>query len=207
MTTICTWGKPLPEVGRAEINPDTTGVFRDQWGEVWVDLSFTPREPTDQEYNVIVPQFVQEFAIEHPEIEVRYVEAMRGSPHQMRIQFISHTNPITFAMAAAFLLAVLGLVLSKIIYIAIAAAVVMAGYALYKRLKPPVYQCPICGKTYEEYETLVAHMESEHPGASIPDKPSVLPDWVFPVLVAGVLVAVVAIAAPPLIRRVKGSAK
>ncbi|MBA7646236.1 hypothetical protein ES703_53998 [subsurface metagenome] len=33
---------------------------------------------------------------------------------------------------------------------------------------PQVYTCPYCGATFDTYEELVAHVQSEHPGERIP---------------------------------------
>ena len=171
MSTIYEWGQPLPETGRAQVNPSTTVMFDQQWGEVLYSLEFDPREPTAYDYELAVNQFVHEFELTCPEAEVRYVEASTGSNY-LRMQIIHHGNSLTLAAIAAAMLIVLKLVLSKIVAIAIASAVVMAGYALYKHLKPTEYQCPIDGETFDSYETLVAHMEYEHPGVPIPDRPA-----------------------------------
>ena len=49
------------------------------------------------------------------------------------------------------------------------------GYALAKWLSGPTYQCYICGAVFETWDALVAHIQSEHPGAPIPPKPGLFP--------------------------------
>lgn len=39
----------------------------------------------------------------------------------------------------------------------------------YRRVPPPAgYTCPYCGATFETYDELVSHIQSEHPGQRIP---------------------------------------
>lgn len=42
-------------------------------------------------------------------------------------------------------------------------------YTIAQAAPPPEgYVCPYCGATFDTYEDLVAHVQSEHPGARIP---------------------------------------
>lgn len=206
MSTICIWGTPLPETNRVAVDADTTETFNGQWGEFLVDLAFDPREPTNQEYSAAVSQFVREFSIEHPLIEIRYVEAIRGS-NQIKIQYISHENSPVIAAIVAAVIAILSVILSHAWAIAIIAVAIVSAVLLYKRFKPTEFQCPICGVKYENYETLVAHMEYEHPGAPIPDKTVDIPEWLPHVLLAGVVIAAIVVVAPPLARKLSSEKK
>ena len=107
MGTFYKWGKPLPEVGRAKVNPNALVMHDKQWGEVQYNLEFSPREPTAYDYELIVNQFIHEFELECPEAEVKYVEASTGS-NLLRIQFVHHGNSITLAAIGAALLCVAG---------------------------------------------------------------------------------------------------
>ena len=203
MSTICTWGTPLPETDRVAVDADTTRTFDGQWGEFLVELAFAPREPTNQEYSAAVSRFVREFSIEHPLIEIRYVEAIRGS-NQIKIQYISHENSPVIAAIVAAVIAILAVILANPWAIAIIAVAIVSAVLLYKRFKPTEFQCPICGAKYENYETLVAHMEYEHPGAPIPEKTVDIPNWLPHILLAGAVIAVIVVVGPPLARKLSG---
>jgi len=196
MSIVYTWGSPLPETNRAEVNMDTTIMFDQQWSEVQYQLTFTPSNPTTYDYQRVVEQFVYDFEGTNPEVEIKYVQATEGSPHIIRIQFIHHGSSLTLSIIAGLLLTALGYVLTHIVGIAIATAIILAGVALYKRFAPNTYQCPICGQTYNQYEILVAHMQAEHPTAPIPDRPIEMPMWVVPVLVGVVAVVAIVVIGP-----------
>ena len=206
MSTFYKWGKPLPEVDRAQVNPNALVMHDQQWGEVQYSLQFDPREPTAYDYELIINQFVHNLELECPEAEVKYVEASTGS-NLLRVQFVHHGNSITLAAIAAILILVLKFVLTKIVAIAIASAILLAGYALYQRLKPNINKCHVCGEEFATYEDLAAHIEYKHPGAPVPDRPpSIWPDWPeYPSLVPFLIIGGVAIGAailiPNLIRR------
>jgi hypothetical protein len=210
MSLVFTWGTPLPEQGRAAI-PETHVVFDGQWYELNLGLEFDPRNPTPKEYALLVTRFVREYSVEHPETEIRYVEVFDGVSPQLKLHCIAHTGisdtiaalPLIVAAIVAAIVAILAAVLPYIIPIAIAAFVIIMAVALYKRIAPAPNptQCPICGETFDTYETLVAHMENVHPGAVIPKKSSDILSWLGPVLIAGVAVAAIVVIGPKLLRQ------
>jgi hypothetical protein len=202
MSVLYRWGSPLPAIDGAVINPDTTPVFNNQWLELNIGLEFTPRNPTVREYALLVSEFVRQYSIENPEIEVRYIEVTESSP-QLKLHCISHTGsvgriaiPPVVAVIIAAIIAVLAAVLPYIIPITIATAVILLAVALYKRIAPPTYQCPICGEEFASYETLVAHMQYEHPGAPVPEKTPDILSWLGPVLLAGIAVTAIVVLVP-----------
>jgi len=206
MSVLYRWGSPLPAIDGVAIDPNTTPVFNNQWLELNIGLEFTPRNPTVREYALLVSEFIRQYSIENPEIEVRYVEVTESSP-QLKLHCISHSSvgriaiaPVVAVIIAA-IIAVLAAVLPYIIPIAIAAAVILLAVALYKRIAPPTCQCPICGDEFSSYETLVAHMQAEHPGAPIPEKTADVLSWLGPVLLAGIAVTAIVVLVP----KIKGS--
>jgi len=205
MSTIFTWGKRLSETDRAAVYVDDTNIFVGQWGEMAIDLSFSPRDPTASELAYAATQAITDFQKENPGIEMKYAQVTKSSPYRLIFQYESHTNPVVMAAIGAALAFALTLIVTNIIKIALATTIIAVGYALYKRLKPPVYQCPIDGHIFESWETLKAHMEYFHPGAPIPDRPTLIPGIpdVGAVLLIGGIAIAVAIAAPPLIRELR----
>ena len=55
--------------------------------------------------------------------------------------------------------------------IGIGVAIIIGGIMLATKAKaapPEGYVCPSCGLVFDTYEELVAHVQTEHPGARIP---------------------------------------
>ena len=192
MAVISTWGKPLPEVARAGISTETE-AWSGQWGEMHAEL--TPERPlTAHELDVTFAYFARQWAIEHPECELRYIEASTGSPQRLRFQFIIHSpGPFSWAAVGAWLAAIFAIACRHAIAIAVAVTILAIGWALAKRLGPTQkhFTCYICGDTcFERWEDLKAHIEYKHPSAPVPPKPA----WeVEDVLKIGLIVVCVAI--------------
>ena len=193
MAVISSWGRPLPEVVRAAISTETE-AWSGQWGELHGDMT-AERPLTPHEFDVAFAYFARQWAIEHPECELRYIEASTGSPQHLRMQFIIHSpGPFPWAAVGAALAAMFTLVCKHIIAIAVAVAVFMIGWALAQRLGPTQkhFTCYICGVTcFERWEDLKAHIEYAHPSAPVPPKPS----WgLGDVLKVGLIVVLAAVA-------------
>lgn len=192
MSLVHRWGSPLREVDRASVNVNDTEIFDGQWGELWFTLGFEPREPTQKEWESSVSEFVRQFHIQNPDLEARYLEASRGSPYRICIQFISHGNPIVWAVIGTAIAALLAFIFKNFVAILATMILLAIGYALYKYVGPTVYECPICGAKFSTYEALVAHMEYEHPGAPIPKKAPLISEEI---LRAGIIVGTLGIGA------------
>jgi len=186
MTVDHRWGRPLPETARASVNVNHTSAFAGQWGEMNWRVDFSPRPPSHGEWASTVSEFVRQFHIENPGLEIRFLEATRGSPHEIRIQFICHDpsrvlggqgliGPITWAAVAAAMAAILAFIVKNFVGILAVMFLFAIGSALARWLRGPTYQCYICGAVFDTWEALVAHIQYEHPGAPIPPRPSLFP--------------------------------
>ena len=203
MAVISSWGRPLPEVTRAAIST-ATEAWSGQWGELHADMT-AERPLTPHEFDVTFAYFARRWAIEHPECELRYIEASIGSPQHLRMQFIIHSpGPFPWAAIGAWLATMFAIACKHAIAIAVAVAILAVGWALARRLGPTQrhFTCYVCGETcFERWEDLKAHIEYAHPGAPVPPKPS----WeIGDVLKIGLMVVCVAVAfrfAWPVLRR------
>lgn len=199
---IARWGTPVETVV-ASAEPSSTTMPRDKKAyQAEMTLSSSPRELTSHEANTVLAQTMHQWAQTHPEAEVTYIEIEKSSPQVLRFQFIAHEqSPLPFiaAIAAALggLLTWMALHAAGIMLIVKIAAIAFLLIRLTDYfLSPTVYECPYCDppRRFSTYEALVAHIQAEHEGKPIPEKPSDI--WsklgMVVIVVAGVFGAVIA---------------
>lgn len=188
---LSSWGTPLDESGRAAV-PTSEEEWPGQWYELHGDME-SERPLTAHEFDVVFASFVHDWAIAHPEAEIKFIEATSSSPQQhIRMQFIGH-SPFPWVVVGAALAALFTLIVHNAIGIAIAVVILAVGYALYKRIAPGQdhFTCDICGQTcFGSYEELVAHFRSVHPEAEPPPRPTTIGDYIkYSVIIVAVGIA------------------
>lgn len=126
---IAKWGKPVWEVWRREVSPETKARV-DRVGEIVFELSSEPRDPTPSEAYAAFGHFVYTWRQDHPDYEVIYLELTRSSPQRLRMQFRPlHASPLPalavvvhwalLLIIAAFAIAAVALIITpvaKVIY-------------------------------------------------------------------------------------------
>lgn len=172
----------------ASAEPSSTTTPRNNKAyQAEMTLTSSPRELTPHEADTALAQTMHQWALTHPEAEVKYVEIEKSSPQVLRFQFIAHEqSPIAVVAAiAAALAAIFAWVAAHALAIIITFAVAAVCLFLIRLpdyfLSPTVYECPYCGKQFKTYEALVAHIKAEHPDKPIPPKPTGVSDvlkWV-----------------------------
>ena len=175
---VASWGRPAPGIWRyAEI----PGHLEPRSGQVYENefsLLSSPRDPTPKEAYAILSAGVYRWRIEHPEAEVTYLEITRGSPQQLRMQYIAH-SPIAISAIAVAFAAVIAFVASlavPILTIALVVIAIMAALRIVDYFIPVPelrYVCPIDGAEFATYAELVEYMQREYPDVPIPPKEDV----------------------------------
>jgi len=194
---IARWGTPVETVVADAMSSSETPRDKKAY-QAEMELSSSPRELTPYEANAVISQAMYQWAVTHPEAEVKYVEVEQSSPQKLRFQFIAHEqSPIAVIAAIATALgALLAWMAAHAVGIMLVVKIAAIAFLLIRVtdyfLAPTVYECPYDGKRFSTYEALVAHIQSEHPGKAIPERPPAgLQDWLKYIAIAGA--AVVAI--------------
>jgi len=180
---IARWGTPVDTKATDTVSSNAT--LRDNKAyQGQMTLSSSPRELTPHEAGAVLSETMRQWALTHPEAEVKYVEIEQSSPQVLRFQFVAHTQVVagqlsafafTIAAVAAFLGALLAWIaahaLTIIITFAVAAVCLMLIRLPDYFFPPTTYECPYCGQQFSTYEAMAAHIQSEHPGKVIPERP------------------------------------
>jgi len=189
---VTTWGTPFNNKGKAVLPTETTPTWVGQWGEVHGDIE-SERPLTKAEFDVSVAYFASQWAVEHPESRIQYIEATQSSPQQhimLQFEIMAPTAYGFWFAIAAFVAVLFAAAVQHAIGIGIGLGMLLLFYALYKRISPGQahYTCDICGETcFPTYEELVAHYSSVHPGIEPPPKPKTYEDYIkYSIIIVGI---------------------
>lgn len=161
---MTSYGTPVPEVSRREAPSGEIAKDGATYGAS-IDLNPSPRELTQREAAILLPEVVRKFSIEHPEAVVRYADIRRGSPQSCVVQFTTYErSPLpslavivgwlilaAIAVAAVVIFAVFVAPMLKVVWEVIAAPVPQPVIWL-------VYLIPIAIVGYLAYRFIVKPM-------------------------------------------------
>lgn len=108
---MASYGTPIPEVSRHEVSSGDISKDGATY-EANLELNPSPRELTDREAAIILPDMVRKFSIEHPEAVIRYADIRHGSPQMCVVQFTTYERSPLPPLAA-----IIGALISAIIVV------------------------------------------------------------------------------------------
>ena len=143
MAVIATWGKPVWELWRREVPPETEARV-DRVGEAIIELNCTPRDPTPREAYSFFGNFVYKWRQDHPDYEVIYLEISRSSPQRLRMQFRPlHASPLPP------LATIIGWIITIAIAVFVAAVVALTIVPIFKVVYEIITDTGAVGKAFK----------------------------------------------------------
>lgn len=152
------------------------------------------RRVNEAEARTLIDAFFIKWKTEHPHDELRYFELRELSSseagvlgvnqpaYETTVHITHHSPSITLAAIITAVSVVLAFVAAHALEIAIAAALVIGIWAMWKLAnyylpEEQIYRCPKDGEEFESYENFATHFKVAHPDQEVPPKPTGWADY------------------------------